>query len=250
MSRITVGILCGYILMALIAGCQTAKIKEKSNASETLQNAENLIEEEEYEDAINLLKEMINFHPSSPLLENAYFEIGRSYYLDGQKVEAEVALDDFSRLYPDSKLFPKALLLKGKNLERDKEKPGRDQSFTEKAINIYTQIVKKYPDSAEANEARSRIIVLRDHLAKHELLIAQFYIKTKKLPSAEKRLKMAFEKYADTQAVPEIVNMLAETYLSQKKENEAQNLLEFMEKYYPERDETTTLREEIKGADR
>ncbi|NIO16791.1 MAG: tetratricopeptide repeat protein [Deltaproteobacteria bacterium] len=250
MCKTAVGIVCGFFLAACISGCQTGKVREKTEDTVTLRAAESLIEEEDYRDAIEVLKNMINDHPSSPLLEKAYFDIGKAYHLDEQNVEAEVALDDFMRLYPDSELIPEALFLKGKNTERDKEKPGRDQSFTESAIGTYSQIVTKYPESASAKEARERISALKDTLAKHELLVARFYFKTKKFLSAEKRLKMAFEKYADTGTAPEIVSLLAETYLAEEKRDEALKLLEFMERNYPESDETDNIREEIKGAGR
>ncbi|NIS75933.1 MAG: outer membrane protein assembly factor BamD [Deltaproteobacteria bacterium] len=247
MSRESLIIPIGMLFLAVLSGCSGAKIKEKSSDREVFQAAESLIADEEYIDAITILKEMINDHASSPLLENAYFEIGRAYYLDEQNVEAEVALDDFTRLYPDSKLMPAALLLKGRNLERDREKAGRDQSNTEGAIALYTQIVEKHEGSPEAKKAILRIKELKNDLARHEVLIARFYIKLKKLPSAEKRLKVAFEKYSDTKTAPEIVNLLAETYLSENKSEEARKLLEFMENYYPDREETANLREEIEG---
>lgn len=247
MSRESLIIAIGILFLAVLSGCSGAKIKEKSSDREAFQTAESLIADEEYIDAITILKEMINDHPSSPLLENAYFEIGRAYYLDEQNVDAEVALDDFMRLYPDSKLIPAALLIKGRNFERDREKAGRDQSNTERAIALYTQIVEKHESSAEAKKAILRIKELKNDLARHEVLIARFYIKLKKFPSAEKRLKVAFEKYSETKTAPEIVNLLAETYLLEKKSEDARKLLDFMENYYPDREETANLRDAIEG---
>lgn len=248
MMRKTLVIIIGIIFIAAPSGCSKKVTKDESKDIDVYQMAKKLITDEQYRDGISVLKKLINDYPASPLLEKAYFEVGRAYYLDEENVDAEVALDDFMRLYPGSNLIPQALLLKGKTIERYKEKPGRDQSYTSRAMEVYNELTKDYSSSREAKEAAKRVIVLRNDLAKHELLIAKFYIKTKKFSSAEKRLKVAYEKYSDTNTAPELVNLLAKTYVSRNRVDDARKLLEIMEEYYPDREETSKLKQEIEGA--
>lgn len=244
------GIFLFLFLIVIIPGCSQVAVRDGMGDTDAFDMSLALIEEGEYRDAIKVLKEFINRYPSSPLLENAYFEIGRAYYLDKQNIEAEVALDDFMRLYPGSDQIPGALFLKGNTIERGLEKPGRDQSNTVNAIEIYTQIVEKYPETREGKDAQKRIKKLRENLAKHEFAIARFYFKTKLYFSAETRLKIAFQKYSSTETAPQIVNLLARTYLKEEKIEEARKLSEFMVKYYPDRKDTKTLLKELDEAER
>jgi outer membrane protein assembly factor BamD len=234
-------------MMAFLMGCSSVRVHKDAKENDIYGMAESLIEKGKYDNAIEVLKELINRYPASPLLEKAYFEIARAYYLDEENVDAEVAFDDFIRLYPESSLVPQGILLKGMTIERNIEKPGLDQTPTVEAIETYRELVRKYPRCDEAKKAMERIEKLENHLAKHELSIAAFYLKIKHYSSAEVRLKKAFQKYSDTETGSKIISLLVKSYILQGKKDEATKLLKYMMKYYPGNEDAIELEKIISG---
>src|SRR5659263_399635 len=76
--------------------------------------------------------------PTSPLAARAQFGLASSRMANKDEIEAEVAFDDFLRLYPADPKIPDALLMKGDLLSRKVLSPGRDQEKTREAIKAYT----------------------------------------------------------------------------------------------------------------
>ncbi|MBI1753265.1 MAG: tetratricopeptide repeat protein [Acidobacteria bacterium] len=89
----------------------------------------------------------------------------------GEKEQAQGALKDFQKLYPNSELMPRAELAWGRLLGRSGE--------AKAASEIFRKLIKDHPDSAQANDAR---------LALANLLTDGSLPDAKGLPSAESLL--------------------------------------------------------------
>ena len=233
-----------------LTGCSSRKLGKGVTDRDIYELAEKQIKDEDFDDGIIDLKALIDRFPSSPYLEHAYFDLGRAYFLNEENINAQVAFDDFMRLYPESKLVPRAILLKGKVIERDLVKPGRDQTAANNALDIYSRLVAKYPGTKEAREGENRYESLREHLANNEIVVGKFYLRMKKYTSAKMRLERSFSKYGDTGAAPEIALLLGETYASMGNMAGATRILDFLKTRYPDREETRNLTKRIKRAKR
>ncbi len=51
----------------------------------------------------------------------------------------------------------------------------RDQSITQQALDSLGEVVRRYPDTRYAADARLKIDLVRDHLAGKEMEIGRFY---------------------------------------------------------------------------
>jgi len=114
-----------------------------------------------------------------------------------EEIEAEVAFDDFLRLYPADPKVPDALLMKGDLLSRQALPPGRDQGKTREAIKAYTLFLEREPGTPRAREMSGKILELRNRLALHEATVVQHYITRKQYESAEARSRRAVATYPD-----------------------------------------------------
>ena len=81
-----------------------------------------------------------------------------------------------------------------------------------KAKKKFEFIIKTYPETDYAIDARFKIDLIVDQLAAKEMSIARFYMKTEKWIPALNRLKVVVEKYDKTIFIEEALHRLVEVY--------------------------------------
>ena len=81
-----------------------------------------------------------------------------------------------------------------------------------KAKEKFEFIIKTYPDTDYAIDAKYKIGLIIDQLAAKEMSIARFYMKTEKWIAALNRLKIVVEKYDETVFIEEALHRLVEIY--------------------------------------
>ncbi|MBI5576622.1 MAG: outer membrane protein assembly factor BamD [Deltaproteobacteria bacterium] len=188
-----------------------------------------------YKDAVEAYQVLLDRFPNSPLAAKAQIGLADSRMENKDDLEAEVAFDDFLRLYPASDNVAYALYRKGELLARQAPDPGRDQSKTGEAVKSLTLSREKSPSGPYAAKAAARIIELRNRLAVHELRIVDHYLSRKKYESAEVRARRALSEYPETAAAPFILSSLAESLEKQGKKEEAAQLRKTLEEKFPSR---------------
>ncbi len=215
----------------LVVSCST-KLSEQPGLTDTglFTNGQQYLAKKKYSDAAEHYKVLLEKFPNSPLAPKAQLALADAYMEDGDNVEAEVAYDDFIRLYPASDNVSYALFQKGELFSSQVSKPGRDQGKTLEAIRTYKLILEKYPSSPYAETATRRVGELRNRLAEHEVYVVTHYLAREKRDSAEARARRALSDYPDTPSVPTLMSLLAEALARQGKKEEAavvsQNLRE------------------------
>ena len=75
------------------------------------------------------------------------------------------------------------------------ERPDRDQQKTNEALQKFDEMLRAYPKSSLRPEADKRRQDVLDRLAKHEHLIARFYMKRRQYNAAVLRLNGLVEQY-------------------------------------------------------
>ena len=113
-------------------------------------------ERKKYGAAAEAFKVLLERFPTSPLAARAQFGLATNRMANKQDIDAEVAFDDFLRLYPADPKVPDALLLKGDVLSRQVLSPERDQGKTREAIKAYTLFLEREPGTPRAREASGK----------------------------------------------------------------------------------------------
>ncbi len=90
----------------------------------------------------------------------------------------------------------------------------RDQNNTEQALLAFRQIVRLYPDSDYARDARVKIELTLDHLAGKEMEIGRFYQTTGEFFAAIGRFNNVVQEYQTTSHTPEALHRITEAYLA------------------------------------
>jgi outer membrane protein assembly factor BamD (BamD/ComL family) len=110
-------------------------------------------------------------------------------------VEAQYKYRDFINRYPTSEQADYAMLRIAMTAYRQMEKPDRDQQKTREALEKFDDMLRTHPNSPLKAEAEAKRQEVLDRLAKHEHLVARFYIKRGSWTAAVQRLNYLIDTY-------------------------------------------------------
>jgi outer membrane assembly lipoprotein YfiO len=220
-------------LLFLLPACAPKLAKQTGLvAPELLARGQQNLASKKYGKAIEAFQVLLERFPTSPLASKAQLGLADARMNNKDNVEAEVAFDDFLRLYPADDNVPYALYRKGELLSRQASDPGRDQTKTVEAINAFTRMLEKDPKGPYASVAAVKIAVLRNRLAEHDKQVISHYLGRKRYSSAEARARRALLEYPESAAVPSFLSFLAEALEKQgKKEEAAETRKSLVEKF-------------------
>mgnify|MGYP000858979929 CR=1 FL=1 len=77
-----------------------------------------------------------------------------------------------------------------------------------------SDLIRRFPQTDYARDARLKLDLTRDHLAGKEMAIGRYYLKRSEQVAAIGRFRNVIEKYQTTSHVPEALHRLVEAYLA------------------------------------
>jgi len=172
-------------------------------------------------------------HPYSVWARRAILMSAYCYYQANKYTEAITAADRFITLHPGNKEAPYAYYLKAVSLYEQIVDVGRDQRRTEQAMAALTELIRRFPQTDYARDARLKLDLTRDHLAGKEMAIGRYYLRRNEYVAAINRFRTVIEKYQTTSHVPEALHRLVECYLSLGVKKEAQTAAAVLGYNYP-----------------
>ena len=200
---------------------------------ELYNNAMNAVAVSEWDAAAAGFDEVERQHPYSVWATKAQLMAAYSYYQRNKYSEAISAAERFLQLHPGSRDAPYAYYLVAISHYEQITDVGRDQKITQQALNALEEVVRRYPTTEYARDARLKIDLTRDHLAGKEMTIGRYYLRQGQHIAAINRFKTVIEKYQTTTHVPEALHRLAESYMALGVVDEAQNVAAVLGFNYP-----------------
>ena len=137
-------------------------------------------------------------------------------------------------LYPNSPDTPYAYYLAGMSYFNQVPDTMRDQLPAEKAVEIFTALIQKYPKSEYVSDARYKMQVARDQLAAKEMQVGRFYLTRNNYPAAVNRFHDVLGKYQNTRHTEEALYRLTEAYLAMGITGEAQTAAAILGHNFPD----------------
>lgn len=137
-------------------------------------------------------------YPNDPLGRRALLRIADTYYEQDDAVnlvEAQYKYRDFINRYPTSEYADYAMLRIAMCSYKQMERPDRDQTKTKEAVEKFNEMLKAYPNSKLKAEAEARRQDALDRLARHEHVVARFYMKRGSFHAALQRLNYLIDTY-------------------------------------------------------
>jgi len=138
--------------------------------------------------------------PNDPLGRRSLLRIADTYYEQGDPinlVEAQYKYRDFINRYPTSEFADYAMLRIAMCSFKQMERPDRDQAKTREAVEKFDDMLRAHPKSALREEAEARRNDAINRLARHEHLVARYYMKRGSHQSAVQRLNHLIDTYTN-----------------------------------------------------
>jgi outer membrane protein assembly factor BamD len=157
-----------------------------------------------------------------------------SQYEGGQYDDAAATATRYIGLYPSSPETPYAAYLMGMSYYKQIPDISRDQENAERALQVFTSLVQKYPKSEYVEDAKFKIQVTRDQLAGKEMSVGRFYLARKNYTAAVNRFREVLAKYQNTRHAEEALYRLTEAYLGLGVTNEAQTAAAVLGHNFPD----------------
>jgi len=187
----------------------------------------------DYKGSSIYFQKLIDQYPFSPYAEDAELKIGLSEYQQKHYAEAISSLSDFEKMHPTSKEIELASYYLAMAHYDQIGRPDQDQSNTEQALQQFEIIERRYPETGFAALAHQQISVCREMLARHQLLIGDFYYKRANFRAAESRLAELMQKWPDTPVGDEALYQLGTTLEKEGKKYSAAQAFTAVVLHYP-----------------
>jgi outer membrane protein assembly factor BamD len=222
----------------LVAGLffSCASVPPPIYTDDQLYNMANVdIDSKKYSNARQNLEELEKLYPDSPHIADARLVYADTYYKQGEYVDAIVQYQRFLDFHPRNKLADKAQYKMAMSYLNQIPNYERDQTFTEKALETFEQLLEKYPDSPLVSESKAKIKILKKQLAESIFNIAEFYYRAESYDASIKRFRQMLLKYPQENELAEKAMMfLAHSYLSQGSKEEAKTLYRLFLQRFPD----------------
>mgnify|MGYP001362979171 FL=1 len=182
---------------------------------EALQDGDVLFAAKKFNEAELLYPQSI-WAPKSSLMA-AYSYYSQDYYFD-----AIIELKRFIKTYPNDKNISYAHFLLGMCFYENIIDEKKDLEPLVKAKDKFNFIVKTYPDTDFALDAKFKLDLIKDLMAAKEMYIGRYYIKKEKWIAAINRFKAVVKDYETTVYIEEALHRLVEIHykLGLKEESE------------------------------
>jgi outer membrane protein assembly factor BamD len=221
MSRLT----WTLVLALLLSGCSFLKDKDETKGwsqQKLYKEASSELASGSYEKAIEYYEKLESRYPFGKYAHQAQLDVAYAYYKAGEPESALAAADRFIKLHPGHPAVAYAYYLKGlTNFNRSlgflsrftpTDNSQRDPGAALDSYKDFEHVVKEFPNSDYAEDARKRMLYLRNNLARYEVHVARYYIKRGAYVAAAQRASYVVENYQRTPAVKDALEVMIDAY--------------------------------------
>lgn len=214
--RLPIRLAIPAIALVLLAACG-AKDKDAyiERPVEQLYNAGiDALLAERYAVAARSFDEVERQHPYSTWATKAQLMGAYAHYQNNKYDDAIVALDRFIQLNPSNRDVAYAYYLKALSFYEQITDVQRDARMTELAMRSLEEVLRRFPDTSYARDARLKLELTQDHLAGKEMEVGRFYLNRGQYVGAINRFRNVVDRYQTTSHVPEALHRLVESYVA------------------------------------
>lgn len=159
--------------------------------------------------AIEFFNKILETHRFTPQAVLAELKVADcSFYLE-RYTEAYIYYENFEEMHPTNEAIPYVMYQKAMCHYKRIDTIDRDISSAQKAIERFQLLLKAYPNSPYADDAKAKILISREFLANHEYSVAQFYLRTDKEKQAIIRLKYLLAMFPQSDIAPQARTLLS-----------------------------------------
>jgi len=215
--------LLGLMLSVVLAGCAT----EKDTTGSEVRNLLGIDEDAAVSSEATIEQRY------EPL---AIMKRAESFYGKKNYIEAAGEYQRFLDLHPLHRLAPYAQFRLAMSYFKQINTIDRDAEPLQKAMQALQKLVQVYPNSPYVAEAKAKLAVCRERLARYQMYIGHFYYHKGAYPAAVYRFNKVIQEYGDLEITSEALYRLALSQQGLGQTEKAETALRLLLEKYPESD--------------
>ena len=213
-----------FLIGCSIFGNDKDKIKLVADGltpKELYEQAEDKVDAGSIEQAIDQYEIILASYPGSKYAIQARLDIAFNLVKQKKYNRSIITLNQFIDKYPDIPATPYAYYLRGVAAEKksssilDKlvtDRAQRDVESVREAYSYFVELIEAFPDSKYSKDAKSKLVILRNILARHEFYVALYYTDISSNIAAINRCKFVIENYPNSASIPDALHLMAYNY--------------------------------------
>lgn len=220
------------LALFLVGACASAPAPVKS-ADAYFKEGEAAYASRNFDEAITQWKKVKESYSSPELSTQAELNIADAHFENKAFIEAAAAYEDFRKLHPTHEKAPYALYRLALSHYNQVTGIDTDQTPVKNAVATLQSFLNQYPASPYAAEVAQKLDDCRVKQLAYENYVGNFYLRTKKYPSAIKRLSEALQRFPGVPQLDETLLYLGKAYLKAGQKEQGEEVLRRLAREYP-----------------
>ena len=188
---------------------------------ELYEQAEEKVESGLIDQAIDQYEMILSSYPGSKYAIQARLDIAFNLLKRKKYNRSITTLNQFIEKYPDIPAAPYAYYLRGVAAEKksssilDKlitDSAQRDVESVRDAYDYFIELIEVFPNSKYSEDAKTKLAILRNTLARHEFYVALYYTDISSNIAAINRCKYVIENYPNSAPIPDALHLMSYNY--------------------------------------
>ena len=238
-----------WCVLFLLSGCASndnpnLPSVDRSQEGSLHQKATDLLNDGNYGAAIEILEQLETSFPFGRFTEQTQVDLIESYFRNYQFGAARETAERFIRSYPlypdlDYAYYMRALAAFESGSGRlqvffpvDLSK--RDVGSIRQAFFYFNELIARFPNSRFVEDAKRRMVLLRNQLARNEIHIANFYFERKAYISALNRGVHVVTNFQGSPAVSDALAIMVQAYRLLSMDDLAEVTLKVLHSNFPD----------------
>jgi len=230
-------ILFSLFIITFISACSDTSSRSSipDLPSERLyEQAQTAMSAGDFSKSSKILEALDTRYPFGPYAVQVQLDLIYVYYKNNEPAKGLANIDRFLRLNPTHTQLDYVYYMRGLTNELSGQsffqslfgidRADRDSTAPRIAFNDYRNLLKRFPNSNYAPDARARMLKLKNQLARHELAIAEYYIKREAYIAAVNRGKYIIETFPDTPAARDALEVMVTAYEALEMHEQAEKI--------------------------
>lgn len=209
------------------------------------QEAKTALNGRDWTEAITLYQKLQTRFPYGQFSEQAQLELAYAYFKNNRAPLATATLQRFLEAHPTHPNADYAYYLTGLiafdedaswlgKLNGRADLSDRDPQAARNAIDAFETMLNRFPESRYANDARRRVLYIGTALARHELHVAEYYLRREAYVAVINRARNIVENYGRTPTVEDALGIMAVAYKELDMEELASDTVRVLSLNFPD----------------
>lgn len=215
--------LSGLLALSLLFGCSSSnEVVPDIPAAELYAEAQGSLQSGNWVSAVEKLEALDSRYPFGAYSEQVQLDLIYAYYKNSDLPLGLATIERFIRLNPTHDRMDWVLYMRGLTYMAqdtswmhslfDIDRSDRDPEPARSAFADFKRLLKRYPESAYAADAKKRMLALKNRLANYDLATADFYLRREAWIAAINRCQELQKTFPDTIAAKQSLKIQLEAY--------------------------------------